>query len=628
MHQQNARTANERRYPVGAECHGSITSFRVWAPDHDRVALLLGNNQRHPLASESGGYFAAEIEACPAGTLYRFLLDGKGPFPDPASRFQPDGPHGPSMVVDPLRYKWNDPKWQGPDDQPIVYEAHLGTLTPEGTCKAAIGVLPHLRELGVNVIELMPVGDFSGRFGWGYDGVNLWAPTRLYGEPDDFRSLVDAAHAAGIAVILDVVYNHLGPDGNYLSQFSADYFTDRYENEWGEAINFDGRRSGAVREFFIANAAYWIDEFHFDGLRIDATQSIHDSSDPHVLREMVPAARAAAGDRQIWIVAENELQEVQMVRPDSEGGFGMDAIWNDDFHHSAIVALTGRHDAYYTDYLGKPQEFVSASTLGFLYQGQYYSWQKKRRGTVSIGVSPQKFVWFLENHDQVANSGHGDRLHRLTDRGSYRAMSAFLILGPATPMFFQGQEFASSAPFLYFADHEEELARNVSEGRRDFLKQFRALATDEMQRELSEPHEIDTFLRCKLKWEETEDNEILRLYRDLVRIRIDDPVLHAPAVGSFRAATLSDECFLLRHLPGGRNDRLLIVNLGRELHFSPVPEPLLAPPEGFGWKLRWSSESPRYGGAGTPEVETTSTWQIPGRACVLLEPAQETAVAE
>ena len=304
----------------------------------------------------------------------------------------------------------------------IIYEMHVGTFTPEGTWAAAARQLRELSRTGISVIEMMPIADFPGEFGWGYDGVDLFAPCRLYGTPDDLRAFVDTAHSLGMGVILDVVYNHFGPDGNYLTVFSDAYFTRRHKTDWGTPINFDGPDSGPVREFFITNARYWIEEFHFDGFRFDATQSIFDESEEHILAAIGKAARAAAGKRSIFLVAENEPQETKLIRPRREGGYGLDGLWNDDLHHSAIVALTGKHPAYYTDYRGTPQEFISAVKHGFLYQGQRYSWQKQRRGTPGRGLAPEAFVGFIENHDQVANSAAGERVRLTTSPGRYRAL--------------------------------------------------------------------------------------------------------------------------------------------------------------------------------------------------------------
>ncbi|MGH9457352.1 MAG: malto-oligosyltrehalose trehalohydrolase [Thermoanaerobaculia bacterium] len=617
-----------RRFPIGAEPAGAGVDFRVWAPAARRVFVELEPSGSFELDAEGDGYFRGLVRDAAAGALYRFRLDDGDAFPDPASRFQPEGPFGPSQVVDPAAFDWSDGSWPGPAQKGhVVYEMHVGTFTREGTWTAAAEHLPFLRDVGVTILEVMPVADFPGEFGWGYDGVNLFAPTRLYGTPDEFRGFVDLAHASGLAVILDVVYNHFGPAGNFIRNFSAHYVSERYQNEWGDPIDFEGPHSGPVREFFLTNAAYWIDEFHLDGLRLDATQQIFDASTPHVLTEIAARIRTAAGGRRTWTVVENEPQNTRMVRPPERGGHGFDAAWNDDFHHTAIVALTGRHDAYYTGFLGKPQEFVSAATRGFLYQGQPYSWQRRRRGTPALDIDAHRLVCYLENHDQIANTARGERLWRITDAGSHRAMTALLLLGPWTPMLFQGQEFDSTAPFLYFADHEAELARAVAEGRRKFLSQFRSLATREMERELPLPHDRQTLERCKLDNDQrTRHAKAVRLHRDLLGLRRDDAAFAEQNSNRIAGSVLADETFLLRWILGGSGDRLLIVNLGRDLHLDPVPEPLLAPPEECRWDVLWSSESPEYGGAGTPEPDREGEgWHIRGRAAIVLAPRAVTS---
>jgi len=584
-----------------------------------------GDGMPYKLDREGNGYFSAVILNAAPDMLYRYRLDGKNSYPDPVSRFQPDGPHGPSQIVDSDEFGWTDENWRGIGlAGQIVYEMHIGTFTREGTWNAATVELESLAQLGVTVLEIMPVADFSGAFGWGYDGVDLYAPTRLYGTPDDFRRFVDRAHGIGLAVVLDVVYNHFGPEGAYFKEFAPDYFTDRYENEWGMAINFDGKNAPSVREFITANAAYWISEFHIDGLRLDATQQICDSTSPHVLAEITRCAREAARGRAIVVIAENEPQHVKLVRPVEQGGYGMDGLWNDDFHHSAMVAATGRSEAYYTDYRGTAQELVSALKWGYLYQGQRYSWQKQRRGTPAFGVSPATFITYIQNHDQVANSGSGLRLDRLTSPGRYRALTALLLLGPATPMLFQGQEFAASSPFLFFADHPAKLAQAVRKGRAEFLSQFRSLATPEMQRLVPDPADRATFERCKLDLNEREAHcEVYALHCDLLRLRRTDPVFSQPRAGSFDGAILGSEAFLIRWFDDQKGDRLLVVNLGADLHLSIAPEPLLAPPEGQRWEILWSSENPKYGGAGTAALETEEGWRIPAHAAVVLFPERE-----
>ncbi len=618
-----------RRLPVGAESQsGGGAHFRVWAPRRKRVQVVLegipGGPRSFDLKPEGNGYFSGEVSEAGTGTLYRYRLDGEDQlYPDPASRFQPEGPHGPSQVVDPARFRWSDEGWSGVGlEGQVIYEMHVGTFTAESTWEAASRELPELAALGVTVVEVMPVAEFPGRFGWGYDGVDLFAPTRLYGEPDDFRRFVDSAHGAGLGVILDVVYNHLGPDGNYLPQFSRDYFTDRYSNEWGEALNFDGPESGPVREFFASNAGYWIEEFHLDGLRLDATQTIHDGSPEHILTAIGRSAHQAARGRSVLLVAENESQEVRLVRPLEGGGCGLDALWNDDFHHSATVALTGRNEAYYMDYLGTPQELVSAVKYGYLYQGQRYRWQKKCRGSPAFGLSPARFVLYTQNHDQIANSAAGLRTHQLTCPGRHRAMTALLLLAPGTPMLFQGQEFSASTPFLYFADQPPELAGLVRRGRAEFVAQFPSVADPEVQARLADPADPESWRRSQLDLSERESHaEAYRLHRDLIRMRREDPVFSRQEAGRLDGAVLGPEAFLLRFFGEDGEDRLLLVNLGRDLPLDPAPEPLLAPPEGREWEVLWSSEDPRYGGLGTPPLWPEGICWIPGHAALVLKPS-------
>jgi maltooligosyltrehalose trehalohydrolase len=498
---------------------------------------------------------------------------------------------------------------------------HLGTFTPEGTWEAASRELPALAALGITVLEIMPIADFPGRCGWGYDGVNLFAPTRLYGTPDDCRRFIDRAHALGMGVILDVVYNHIGPEGNVLPHFSPEYFTDRYSTDWGAAINYEDAHAGPVREYFVANVGYWIEEFHFDGLRIDATQNIYDTSADHILAAMARRARCAAGGRATLLVGENEPQHTVLVRPPEEGGYGLDALWNDDFHHSATVAMTGRNEAYYIDYHGTPQELISALKYGWLYQGQYYRWQQKRRGTPALDLQPAVFVTFLQNHDQIANSGRGLRAHQLTSPGRYRALTAVMLLGPGTPMLFQGQEFAASSPFFYFADFAGDLAHLTQQGRAKFLSQFPSLAQPDMQAQLRNPADPETWERSKLDLAERQRHAgMYALHHDLLRLRREDPVFRAQRRGDLDGAVLGAEAFVLRFFGGQADDRLLVVNLGRDLALQPAPEPLLAPPEGMVWTILWSSEDPRYDGGGTAPLEGEDGWQLPGHAAVVLRP--------
>jgi maltooligosyltrehalose trehalohydrolase len=615
-----------RRYPVGAEVRDGGCDVSVWAPACRRVAVAHGPHadRSTELAAEPDGYFAGFVPRLGPGDRYGFRLDGGAKiYPDPASRYQPDGPHEPSQVIDARAFTWSDGDWRGIGARgQVIYELHVGTFTADGTYAAAARELPALRDLGITVVEMLPVAEFPGRFGWGYDGVDLWSPTRLYGTPDDLRRLIDRAHGLGLGVILDVVYNHVGPDGNYLKAFAPAYFSSRHKTEWGEALNFDGPDSGPVREFYVSNAGYWIDEFHFDGLRLDAAQAIHDESPDHVLAAIERRVRTAGGDRATLIVAENEAQDSRLVRPASEGGHGLDSVWNDDFHHSARVALTGRNEAYYRDYLGRPQELISALRWGYLYQGQWYRWQRKPRGTPALDVEAEHFVLYLENHDQVANTLRGARLATSAAPGALRAMTALLLLAPGTPMLFQGQEFGSTRPFLYFADHGGDLGAAVRKGRGQFLTQFPSLARAEPQAALPDPRAPDTFARCKLDRAEARP-EVLALHRDLLALRHRDRAFAQQRADRMHGAVLGDQALALRFRPDDGapdGDRLLLLNLGRDLDLSPAPEPLLAPAQGGRWRLHWSSEAVGYGGAGVAALTTDAGWILPGQSALVLAP--------
>ena len=618
-------SASPRRLPIGAEPAGDgRTHLRLWAP-RARDVRVVCRGSATALTREADGYFSGE-NAAAAGDRYQFALDADEKlYPDPASRSQPEGPHGPSEIVDPQAFRWSDRAWRGASIRgQVAYEIHVGTFTREGTFAAAARELPELARAGITLIEVMPVAEFEGRFGWGYDGVGLYAPSHLYGTPDDFRRFVDAAHGCGLAVILDVVYNHLGPVGNYLRSFSPAYFTDRYENEWGDAINFDGPDAAPVREFFVSNAGYWFDEFHLDGLRLDATQQIFDSSPEYIIAAIGRRVRDAAGGRSTVVVAENEPQDTRLVRPIADGGHGLDGVWNDDFHHSAMVALTGKAEAYYSDTRGEPQELISAAKYGYLFQGQHYDWQRQARGTPGWGIPPAAFVTFLQNHDQVANSARGLRLHQLTSPGKWRAMTALLLLLPGTPLLFQGQEFAASSPFLYFADFDGDLAAAVRKGRGEFLRQFPSIVDLERRGDvLADPGDPATFERCRLDFSERETHaDAYALHIDLLRMRREQTAFAAQRAGGIDGAVLSRSALALRFFtPDHLDDRVLVVNLGPDLARGSFAEPLLAPPPGLDWAVSWSSEDPQYGGSGTPEVWPDGCWMIPAESALILSPA-------
>jgi maltooligosyltrehalose trehalohydrolase len=622
-----AKQTWSRRLPIGAEVQpdGGV-HFRVWAPRRKKVAVAVhppedaATSHRVEMESGAGGYYEAFVPQAAAGWRYYFLLDEEDyAYPDPASRFQPEGVHGASEVIDPSEYAWSDVGWKGASlPGQILYEMHLGTFTPEGTCAAAMERLPHLADLGVTLLEIMPLAEFPGEFGWGYDGAAWFAPTRLYGRPDDFRRFVDEAHRLGLGVTLDVIYNHFGPCGNYTGAFSEDYVSRQRGTEWGDAINFDGPNSEPVREFVSSNAAYWIDEFHLDGLRLDAVHAIVDESPEHVLALLQRRARQAAGAKSIVIYAEDEHQRVRMVQPPEDLGCGLDGVWNDDFHHSARVAATGHAEYYYGDYAGTPQELISAVKWGYLYQGQWHGRQQKFRGTPTWRQPAARFVTYLQNHDQVANSAHGLRLHELTSPGRFRALTTLLLLSPNTPLLFQGEEFAASAPFLFFADHEVDLARLVREGRWEFLRHFNRVAGLTEPLPGTDPESRRSFERCILDWSERESHaRTLDLHRDLIRLRKSDRVFSSQDAGAIHGAVIGPEAFLLRYLGQDGGDRLLLVNLGRDLEWRPAAEPLMAPPAGHPWRLLFSSEEPRYGGTGTALLDIKN-WRIPGHAAIAL----------
>ncbi|HRI37301.1 MAG TPA: malto-oligosyltrehalose trehalohydrolase [Nitrospira sp.] len=603
-------------------------SFRVWAPKVELVEVALANGIMERLTPDGNGYHHGLSSKAQVGMTYRYRLDGRETFPDPCSRFQPHGPHGPSQIVHSAAYMWSDQNWPGVRmGGQVIYELHVGAFTREGTFDAAIERLDFLKQVGITLLELMPIAEFPGRWNWGYDGVCLFAPCHRYGEYEALKRFVDAAHLRGIGVLLDVVYNHFGPEGNYLSAYSCDYTTDRYSNEWGEAVNYDGPSSEAVREFIVQNACYWIDEFHLDGLRIDATQSIHDASNLHVLAEVSRETRRVARPRSIVLIAENEPQDVRALRPVEQGGWGLDAMWSDDFHHVMRVAATGSSEAYYSDYRASPQEFISAVKRGFLYQGQRYHWQDKPRGTIVRDEPASSFVFYSQNHDQIGNTLHGDRLTFLTSPGRYRAMTALWLLAPQTPMFFMGQEFSASSPFLFFVDYEDQkLGAQVFKGREQFLAQFPSYAASDARMAMLDPNHPSAFERSKLDWSEPEKHAPLcRLHSDLLRLRREDLVFSAQDRNKLDGAVLGPDAHVLRYYGAAGGDRLVVVNLGADLHLVPSPEPLLAPDSMGEWKLIWSSNHPRYGGPGTVNPLTEKGWHIPAESTTVfcLEPMRE-----
>ena len=595
------------------------TRFTVWAPKRSRVEVAVQTGEASfdylPLVKDDAGRFSA-VHPVSAGALYKYRLDGSDTFPDPASRFQPQGPHGPSEVIDARAFQWTDQSWKGVGATGhIIYEIHLGTFSKAGTYAGLREQLSSLRELGVTLLELMPLHNFPGRFNWGYDGVNLHAPATAYGRPDELRALVDAAHAEGLGVILDVVYNHLGPDGNYLSQFTDTWSSKRYPNEWGEPPNFDGEGSAGMRELVTDNAALWISEYHLDGLRLDATQNLYDDSPTHIVQAIAQSARQAAGARSIFLVGESERQDVALITQ------GLDAIWVDDFHHCNKVIASGVSEAYTQDYAGSPRELVACALRNGLYQNQLYAWQKAQRGTQVRTLRHEQIVFYLQNHDQVANALTGERMHQTAGEDLARAMTTFFLLLPQTPMLFMGQEFFASTPFYYFVDHAPKLQDAVQAGRLVFLSQFPS-AKNAIEREGgSPPTPGDGFELSKLNLDERQTHaKAYAFHRALISLRKSSPLFSLPERDAFEAAVLGDESLVLRwSTPNGTNDKLLVLNLGADVTMTPCSEPLLAPAIGQRWSLLFSSQDSRYGGHGAFASDGTGPWKLQGRCATVYE---------
>jgi maltooligosyltrehalose trehalohydrolase len=469
--------------------------------------------------------------------------------------------------VDPEVFEWHDASWRGMGIQgAVIYELHVGTATPEGTFDSLVTQLPRLHSLGVTAIEPMPVVEFPGARNWGYDGVDPFAVSRAYGGPDALKRLVDAAHAHGIGVILDVVYNHLGPDGNYLRDFSPDYFTDRYQTPWGAAINYDGPHSEWVRKLVVDNARFWIDEYHADGLRLDATHAIFDRSPTHVLAELTQAVRASTpAEREIVLIAETSENDVRYLRPVEEGGFGLDAVWADDFHHSLRRYLAGDHEGYYANYEGTLEEVANCIRQGWLYEGQpTRSGKQEPRGTRARDRPAWQFVYVLQNHDQVGNRAFGERLHHQIGLERFAAASALLLFLPFTPMLFMGEEFGASTPFQYFTDHNPELGRLVTEGRRREFRAFSAFADPAARERIPDPQAESTFGNSKLPLVEIGSPAaawLQSLYARLIALRRTDPVLRDQARERTESRVLSRDVLAVRRWRGDQ-ERLLLVNFG------------------------------------------------------------------
>jgi maltooligosyltrehalose trehalohydrolase len=556
-----------------------------------------------------------------AGARYKFRIDGGDAFPDPRSRFQPDGVHGPSEVIDHAAFEWSDREWRGLTmERLVVYELHVGTYTPEGTFIALIDQLPEIARLGVTAIEIMPVADFPGRWNWGYDGVALFAPSRAYGRPDDLRRLVDAAHRHNLGVLLDVVYNHLGPDGNYLGVYSADYFTDRHQTPWGNGVNFDGPNNRFVRNFVIDNGRQWISDFHLDGLRLDATDTIQDDSEPHIMAEFQQKVRAAA-TKPIVLIAEESRNTVRTVQPVEQGGLGYDAVWADDFHHSLRVHLTGTREHYYADYEGSVAEIAKAINEGFVYQGQRSPRSNRPRGTRVTDEPATGFVFCIQNHDQVGNRPFGERVHHDISLDRYAVASTLLLFLPEPALLFMGQEFAATTPFLFFTDHNEQLGKLVTEGRRREFSGFRAFSDPLLLNSIPDPQDPWTFMSSKLKLDERDRNAgIYAVYRALLELRNTDSVLRSPRRDRTEAKELGAQMLSVRR-SAESGERILIANFGSA---SNVPVAEITGDKGTGvvsLELIFCSTDERYGGIGyrpeSTDQDGRPAIRVPARSAVI-----------
>jgi malto-oligosyltrehalose trehalohydrolase len=530
--------------PFGAELRDDGTvRFRLWAPNASSVTLQLRDADPGLRMSRlDGGWFELATEAG-ARSQYSFRINDQQLVPDPASRFQPSGVHGPSEVIDPLAYEWRDAHWRGrPWAGAVIYELHVGTFSPEGTFAGVEAKLDYLAGLGVTAIELMPLSSFPGERNWGYDGVLPYAPARSYGRPEDLKRLIDAAHAKNLMMFLDVVYNHFGPEGNYLGLYAPQFFTDRHKTPWGQAINFDGPDSRTVRDYFIHNALYWLDEYHFDGLRFDAVHAIADDSRPDILTELAEAVRAKFGpERHVHLVLENDNNAAHYLCRDAEPRSSCyNAQWNDDIHHALHVLVTGENDGYYSDYADNPARHLGRCLAeGFSFQGEKSAFREgAKRGETSRELPPTSFVSFLQNHDQVGNRALGERITQQADDDAVKLAMSILLLAPSPPLLFMGEEFAAASPFLFFCDFGPELAAKVTEGRRSEFARFKQFSSQEAQKQIPDPNAKETFLRSKLDWDSVgrqPHGEWLEFYRNVLQCRREKLIPRIKGIAPGRA---------------------------------------------------------------------------------------------
>jgi maltooligosyltrehalose trehalohydrolase len=612
------------RPSLGAIPTADGAAFTVWATAARTVEVVFAKEsddgrwspgEEHRLQRGPDGVHAVRVRGARRGTRYWYRLDGHRLLPDPASRFQPQGVHGPSEILDPSIFRWPDE--QGPglrEDDLVIYELHVGTFTPLGTFTGVESRLDDLAALGVNAIELMPVAEFAGRWNWGYDGVDLFAPCHRYGTPDDLRRLVDAAHRRGLGILLDVVYNHLGPDGAYIPSFSPEYFTSRHKSPWGDSVNLDGPGSARVREFIIENALHWIHEYHVDGLRLDATHALQDDGPEDFLAELSRRVKDES-DRPALLLAEDERNLGRLVRDRASGGFGLSGVWSDDFHHHVRRLLAGDCEGYFRGFSGATEDLADTIRRGWFFTGQVSPHTGRPRGSDPSGIPLHRFIVCLQNHDQVGNRPAGDRLHHAIDLAAYRAVSALLLLVPETPLIFMGQEWAASTPFLYFTDHHDELGRAVTAGRRAEFAAFSAFAAPAARDRIPDPQSPETMARSRLRWEERDDvlhGGVWRLYRDLLAIRRE-------LAGDLRVEALDADTVAVRR--GGRNraEWLLVARLrGRG-----SAEATRALAGGAAWRRVLTSEDAAFAATGhVPEVDagpSRVSIRFAGPAAVLLK---------
>jgi len=599
--------------PFGTQITPDGVRFRLWAPGCDRVALRIEDmpGPAQPMAANGDGWFELAVPDAGAGTRYRFEVNDGLLVPDPASRFNPDDVHGASAVVDPAGFDWQDAAWRGrPWEEAVVYELHVGSFSPEGTFAGVAKRLDYLLALGVTAVELMPVADFPGARNWGYDGVLPFAPDSRYGRPEELKALIEAAHAKGLMVLLDVVYNHFGPEGNYLHVYAKPFFSERHPTLWGAAINFDGPGSGTVREFFVHNALYWLEEYHFDGLRLDAVHAIVDDSEPHILTELAQRVHAAIGpERRVHLVLENDANEARYL---GRGQYA--AQWNDDIHHALHVLATGETDGYYADYADDPARHLGRCLAeGFAYQGEASAYRGQApRGEASAHLPPQAFVSFLQNHDQIGNRAFGERIGRLASPAALRAAAAVTLLAPAIPLLFMGEEFAAATPFPFFCDFGGELRDAVTAGRRREFGRFARFADATAQAAILDPNDAGTFAAARLDWASSADGERtawLAHYRGLLRLRRDVVVPRLRGMGGHAARfeVLSPNGLRVEWRLGDGSTLHLVANLGATPLSAAKPAgatvfALAAGAEGAGmialgpWAVLWTLE----GGEGRP----------------------------